>query len=595
MALPSLQVELAKAKSVGRGSLKAHTHYTLTPRMSNWRSDARLQALTPHQRAVYELTSAIPAGRMSTYGVLAALLGSGSQSVGTALHNNPFAPHVPCHRIAKSGDPPTIGGFSGAQQGSGNPHIERKKTMLKAEGVLFDDKWRMIDPARLMRESDFPKAAVDAALAILSGKRPAAQALAPTAEGAPTNAEPQPKRARSAAAPTAPAASASAPTHAAAGDASSLLLLRAALSSPGASGASVRSACRSGALRGHTSGLAPGFAQANLVILPAEHALAFLTFCVRNPKPCPLLEVTDVGCFEARAMAPDSDIRCDLPAYRVWRNGECTEEVPDITHLWPAPAGAAAGTAATTSATSSSAVAAAGAAATGASKKGAAKIAASSSALSDAASAINASSSRKSSSSSSAAPTHPDARTDWVAFLLGCSFSFEEALLEKGLPVRHLQEERAPVSTSSSSLPSSSHSLAANPRNVPMYKTSIPTVPAHPFHGPLVVSMRPMTAAQASTAAAVTGQYPRVHGAPVYAGTAYASALGINDLSAPDYGDAVTVMPGELPVFWACGVTPQAALVAAKIPLAITHAPGHMFVTDVLNTALAGEAEVVVK
>lgn len=314
--------------------------------------------------------------------------------------------------------------------------------------------------------------------------------------------------------------------------------LRATLSRAGATGDDVRRACRTGALTGHTSGLAPGYAQANLVVLPAEHALAFLTFCVRNPKPCPLLEVTDVGVPHAGGVAPGSDVRRDLPAYRVWRHGVAVETVGDITHLWPtSPPGDG----------------------------------------EDAAAA--------------AAHRHPDARTDWVAFLLGCSFSFEEALLQAGLPVRHLQEEAAgggpPAATAAA--PAAAEPLAANPRNVPMYRTSLATAPAGPFAGPLVVSMRPMTPVQAVAAAAVTARFPRVHGRPVYAGDP--AAVGIADLSTPDYGDAVTVRPGEIPVLWACGVTPQAALARAALPIAITHAPGHMFVTSARNADLAGPAE----
>lgn len=153
-------------------------------------------------------------------------------------------------------------------------------------------------------------------------------------------------------------------------------------------------------------------------------------------------------------------------------------------------------------------------------------------------------------------------QNDFVSFLIGCSFSFEAELLEAGLPVRHIEEGR----------------------NVPMYNTNIPCAPGGIFHGNMVVSMRPMTPAQAIRAAAVTSQMPRVHGAPVHLGDP--AKIGIKDLSRPDYGDSVTVREGEIPVFWPCGVTPQAALMAAKPPFAITHAPGHMFITDLKNTSL---------
>jgi uncharacterized protein YcsI (UPF0317 family) len=153
--------------------------------------------------------------------------------------------------------------------------------------------------------------------------------------------------------------------------------------------------------------------------------------------------------------------------------------------------------------------------------------------------------------------------SDWVSFVLGCSFSFEQALLDEGVPLRHVQQGR----------------------NVAMFKTRIATVPAGPFSGPLVVTMRPLKAADAIRAVQITSRYPAVHGAPVHLGDP--ALIGIHDLARPDYGDAVELMPDELPVFWACGVTPQAALVQAAPPLAITHAPGSMLITDLLNHQLA--------
>jgi uncharacterized protein YcsI (UPF0317 family) len=153
-------------------------------------------------------------------------------------------------------------------------------------------------------------------------------------------------------------------------------------------------------------------------------------------------------------------------------------------------------------------------------------------------------------------------RDDLVAFLLGCSFSFEEALLEAGVPLRHV----------------------ALGRNVAMYRTNRPCASAGRFSGPLVVSMRPVRAEQVPLAVAVTARYERVHGAPVHVGAP--ERLGIADLARPDWGDPVPVEPGELPVFWACGVTPQAAALASRLPFCITHAPGHMFVTDLRNDDL---------
>ena len=151
---------------------------------------------------------------------------------------------------------------------------------------------------------------------------------------------------------------------------------------------------------------------------------------------------------------------------------------------------------------------------------------------------------------------------DLVAFLVGCSFSFEAALLEAGVPVRHIEEDR----------------------NVPMYRTDRVCRPAGRIHGPLVVSMRPMPADRVADAVRVTSRYPGVHGAPVHIGDP--AGLGIDDLSAPDFGDAVSVGDDEVPVFWACGVTPQAAVMASRPPLAIGHAPGHMLVTDLRDSTL---------
>jgi uncharacterized protein YcsI (UPF0317 family) len=250
----------------------------------------------------------------------------------------------------------------------------------------------------------------------------------------------------------------------------------------------LRLAIRAGRHRAHTVGLAPGRVQGNLVVLPQALAGDFMRFCQRNPKPCPLLAVTEPGDPLARDLGEDVDLRTDVPRYRVWREGVLEGEVDDLRALW---------------------------------------------------------------------------RDDWVGFVLGCSFSFEQALLDDGIPLRHV----------------------AQGRNVAMYRTSIPTAPAGRFAGPLVVSMRPMTAAHAIRAVQVTSRFPSVHGAPVHFGDP--AAIGIADLSRPDYGDAVDILPGEVPVFWACGVTPQAALIAARPEVCVTHAPGCMLVTDRLNTELA--------
>ena len=255
-------------------------------------------------------------------------------------------------------------------------------------------------------------------------------------------------------------------------------------------GAEVRAACRSGSLAGPTPGLAMGYVQANLVILPRDWAWDFLLFCQRNPKPCPLLDVTEPGDPEPRFIAPGADLRTDLPAYRMWENGTLVEEPTDITHHW---------------------------------------------------------------------------RSDLVSFLVGCSFTFENALLASGVPVRHIEEGR----------------------NVPMYRTSIACREAGRFRGPMVVSMRPLTPGQAVTATRICSRFPRAHGAPVHIGDP--AAIGIRDVNRPDFGESVSIRPGEVPVFWACGVTPQAAVMEAKPPFAITHKPGHMFVSDLKDADLDGE------
>jgi uncharacterized protein YcsI (UPF0317 family) len=254
-----------------------------------------------------------------------------------------------------------------------------------------------------------------------------------------------------------------------------------------ATGAEVRRRARSGELTTPTPGLALGFVQANLVVLPRNLAFDFLLFCHRNPRPCPLLDVTDAGCTEPRLAAPGADVRTDVPRYRAWHYGELIEEPTDLWDWW---------------------------------------------------------------------------RDDLVAFLLGCSFTFESALLQAGLPVRHIEQGR----------------------NVPMYRTSVPCRLAGAFHGPMVVSMRPMTPAQARQAAEICRCYPKAHGEPVCIGEP--DRIGVRDLSHPDYGDPVEVRPGEVPVFWACGVTPQAVLLEARPPLALTHSPGHMFVTDMRDADL---------
>ncbi len=253
-------------------------------------------------------------------------------------------------------------------------------------------------------------------------------------------------------------------------------------------GLAARLEIRAGTHRGPTSGLAPGFVQGNLAILPQALAADFLRFCQLNPKPCPLIGSSAPGDWRVPALAEDLDIRTDLPRYRVWRNGELVAEPEDIRDVW---------------------------------------------------------------------------RNDLVSFVIGCSFSFEEALMAEGIEVRHIMRGC----------------------NVPMYRTSIATKKAGPFHGPMVVSMRPMTPAAAIRAIQITTRFPAVHGAPVHIGKP--ELIGIEDIAKPDYGDVVEVRGDELPVFWACGVTPQSVIATVKPEFCITHYPGSMLVTDRKNTEFA--------
>ncbi len=233
-------------------------------------------------------------------------------------------------------------------------------------------------------------------------------------------------------------------------------------------------------LTGPTAGIAAGYTQANLISVPADWAYEMLLFCQRNPKPCPVLDVTDAGSW-ATPLAPGADLRTDLPGYRVWENGELVAEPTDVTDVW---------------------------------------------------------------------------REDLVSFLIGCSFTFEWALAENGVPLRHVEQGR----------------------NVPMYVTSRQCRPAGRLRGPMVVSMRPVPPQHVATAIRETSLLPAVHGSPVHCGEP--SGLGIADLSRPDFGDPVDTEPDDIPVFWACGVTPQAVVTASRPPFALTHAPGEMFLTD---------------
>jgi len=254
----------------------------------------------------------------------------------------------------------------------------------------------------------------------------------------------------------------------------------------------LRQRIRQGLWTGSTSGLCPGYAQANLVILPREQAFDFLLFCQRNPKPCPLLEVTEPGQPLLEQLAPGADLRSDLPGYRVFRDGELVEQCQDITSWW---------------------------------------------------------------------------RDDLVGFLLGCSYTFDAVLAQAGLELPHVLEGREPA----------------------IYTTNLPTRPAGIFHGPLVVSARAIPGRRVSEVVLITSRFDKTHGAPVHVGDP--AVLGISDLGRSEYGgSALTLRTGEVPVFWACGVTPQAVALASRVPFMITHEPGHMLVSDLtVQEVIAGK------
>lgn len=254
----------------------------------------------------------------------------------------------------------------------------------------------------------------------------------------------------------------------------------------GLSAADVRAAIRAGSYGGQTSGLAAGKLQCNLAILPERHALDFLRFCLRNPKPCPIVGVSDTGNPFLPTLGHDIDIRHDVPRYRVFRDGVLAEETTDIANLWA---------------------------------------------------------------------------DDLVTVALGCSFTFENALMRADIPVRHIEMGR----------------------NVPMYRSNVPLAPAGPFAGDMVVTMRPIPAEQVDDAHRISARFPQAHGAPIATGDP--AAIGINDLANPEWGEPVDIRAGEVPVYWACGVTPQNVLLDARLSICITHAPGHMLIADVAEDA----------
>ncbi|WP_099827164.1 putative hydro-lyase [Oceaniglobus indicus] len=248
----------------------------------------------------------------------------------------------------------------------------------------------------------------------------------------------------------------------------------------------VRAEIRAGRYAKHTAGLAPGVLQSNLAILPETHALDFMRFCQRNPKPCPLSAVSDTGNPMMFTLGRDIDIRTDVPGYNIYRHGKLSETVTDLSQHW---------------------------------------------------------------------------RDDLVVFALGCSFTFEHALMRAGIPLWHIE----------------------NDTTVPMFRSNIETVPAGPFGGRTVVSMRMIPEAQVDLAREISARYPLAHGGPVHVGDP--AALGIDDPANPDWGDPLPMGAGMVPVFWACGVTPQVAIERAAPAFCITHVPGRMLITDVPEDA----------
>lgn len=243
----------------------------------------------------------------------------------------------------------------------------------------------------------------------------------------------------------------------------------------------LRSRIRAGDWQTETIGLALGHLQANLAIVPLEDAFDFMRFCQRNPKPCPLITVTEPGDPSVPFFAEGADLRTDIPRYRVFVDGALTDEPYDVLDAW---------------------------------------------------------------------------QSDSVGFLLGCSLTFEDALLQAGIPLRHLEHDR----------------------KIPVYVTDVECEPAGKFAGPMVVSLRGIPGHLVSKAAQLSARYPWGHGGPVHIGDP--AALGIRDLDAVDFGEPPVLEPGDVPVFWGCGITPQLAAERAKPRYMITHYPEHMMVSD---------------
>jgi uncharacterized protein YcsI (UPF0317 family) len=251
---------------------------------------------------------------------------------------------------------------------------------------------------------------------------------------------------------------------------------------------SVRRAIRTGQYAGFTNTVAHGYVQGNLVIVPAKYAPAFEDYCQKNPRPCPLLGVSEPGSPRIPTLAEDMDLRTDVGEYRIFRDGIDIGRAVDICELW---------------------------------------------------------------------------QGDFVAFVLGCSFSFEQELMKAGVQLRHLTEGNVS----------------------PMYVTNIDSAASGEFGGKLVVSMRGLQPSDAIRAVQITSRFPKFHGAPIHVGKP--EMIGV-DLDRPYGGHGLTRLhDNELPVFWACGATAQAALERAGLPIAITHSRAHMVLTDLKSEDLA--------
>ena len=238
-----------------------------------------------------------------------------------------------------------------------------------------------------------------------------------------------------------------------------------------------------------TSGLAKGHVQTNVVIIPKSHAFDFMLFCIRNPKPCPIVEVFDPGNFNS-SYAIDSDIRTDVPEYKIFRKGELVEFSTDIKSFW---------------------------------------------------------------------------RSDFVVFLLGCSFTFENELIKNGIELPYF----------------------TNKKNVPMFITSIDTEPVGDFSGKMVVTQRWVKNDKVVKAVQAKSRYPNQHGTPIQINNS--KDIGIIDPYKPDFGDPWIPKNTKdyIPMYWSCGVTPQLILQSAKVDISITHSPGKMFVTDLKDEDMA--------